>query len=171
MPDKKYKRQVQTSVTCFLYHGDDYLFVHRKKNKRIDGGKLNGIGGRIEPGEDCLTAAIRETEEETGYVVTPDEIELSGIVRLEGGYEEDWIMCFFKISVDSKKIPHGKNTPEGDLIWLDKDRVLNSDYELVDDLYYCFKDIVSSERIFFMNAQVGEDEKIFDLNKTTLKRS
>lgn len=168
MSEQKYIRKVQTSVTNFLHCGDDYLFLHRDKNKRIDANRLNGIGGRVEPGEDYLHAAIRETEEETGYQVGPADISLAGVVNLEGGYDEDWIMCFFKISVSNKTIPHGDKTPDGKLIWLHKDKVLDSEYELVDDINYCFKDIVAGEQIFFMNIKVGKDEKIYEANISRL---
>jgi len=104
MDDTKYRRLVQTSVTCFLYHADDYLFVKRSLTKRIDPGRLNGIGGKIEPHENYLDAAIRETEKETGYKVSVDDITLSGVVKLEGGYVEDWVMCFFKIKVPHKSV-------------------------------------------------------------------
>jgi 8-oxo-dGTP diphosphatase len=158
--EKKYLRNVQSSVTCFLYSGDSYLFLKRSDNKRVDPGKLNGIGGRVEPGENFLAAAIREVEEETGYIVGPKDIKLSGVVKLEGGYQEDWIMCFFKINVNSNNIPKGSETEDGSLTWLDKDKVLDSDFELVDDLNYVFKDIVGGQETFFMTAKVGDDEKI-----------
>jgi 8-oxo-dGTP pyrophosphatase MutT (NUDIX family) len=168
--DSQYIRQVQTSVTCFIHHGDDYLFLHRNPNKRIDPNKLNGVGGRLEPGEDFLHAAIREVEEETGYKVTHEDIQLSCVAKLEGGYKEDWIMCFFKIKVKSKDIPHGNKTEDGTLIWLDKDKVLDSNYELVDDLQYCFKDIVESKTIVFFNAQVNESEKVSEIAVSKLFR-
>lgn len=171
MNEDKYIRQVQTSVTNFIFHGDEYLFVKRNDNKRIDPGRLNGIGGRVNPGEDYLSAALRETKEETGYEVSLDQIQFCGVIKLEGGYKEDWVMCFFKIYVESRKIPLGSMTGDGRLMWVHKDEVLDSEFELVDDLYYCFKDIVSGEEIFFINAKLGEDEKIYDLNKTMLKRS
>lgn len=158
--DQKYIRKVQSSVTNFLHFGDKYLFIKRNANKRVDPNRLNGIGGRLEPGEDYLSAAIRETEEETGYKVAAEDISLAGVVKLEGGYGEDWIMCFFKIKVDSLDIPRGDDTEDGKLIWLDKDNVLDSEYELVDDLNYSFKDIVSNENTFFMTAQLNEKEKI-----------
>lgn len=158
--DKKYIRKVQCSVTNFLHCGDDYLFIHRNANKRVDPNRLNGIGGRLEPGEDFLSAAIRETKEETGYVVSVGDISLAGVVKLDGGYGEDWVMCFFKIKVDSKNIPSGNESEDGKLIWLDKDKVLDSEYELVDDLNYSFKDIVAGTDIFFMAASLNDNEKI-----------
>lgn len=171
MDDKKYIRKVQTSVTNFIHHGDDYLFIHRNKSKRIDPNRLNGIGGRVEPGENFLDAAKREIEEETGYKVDVEDISLAGVVKLEGGYSEDWVMCFYKVKVPSKEIPIGNETEDGKLVWLDKDKVLDSDYELVDDINYCFKDIVKGDKIFFMTAQVGEDQKITNVNITRLDRS
>lgn len=169
--EEQYKRQVQTSVTNFIFHKDKYLFIKRNDTKRIDPGRLNGIGGRVDPGEDYLSALIRETEEETGYVVEPENIQLSGVVRLEGGYKEDWVMCFFKTKVSTEKIPHGQEVEDGRLVWIDKDRVLDSDYELVDDINYCFKDIVEGKHIFFINAKVNDEEKIYDISMTKLERN
>lgn len=107
---------MQTSVTCFLHHGSDYLFIKRNKDKRVDPGRLNGIGGRLEPGENFLDAAIREVKEETGYEVSPEEMKLAGVVKLEGGYQEDWVMCFFKVEVSTKEIPKGTSSEDGELI-------------------------------------------------------
>lgn len=160
MEDQKYKKIIQTSVTNFLFHGDEYLFLHRNKGKKIDPGKLNGIGGRVEPGENYLDAAIRETEEETGYKVNVEDIQLAGVVRLEGGYEEDWVICFFKIKVHSKNIPMGNKTDDGELLWIHKDKVLDTEYELVDDINYCMKDIIVGSQTLFMNVQLNEEQKV-----------
>lgn len=171
MSDEKYMRQVQTSVTCFLYHEDHFLFLLRNKTKRIDPGRLNGIGGRVEPGEDFLAAAIRETEEETGYKITHHNVQLSCIGRLEGGYSEDWVMAFFKINVPTKQIPLGTKTEDGELLWIHKDKVLDSEYELVDDINYCFKDIMLGRDIVFFNAKINDREKIEEINISKLNTS
>jgi 8-oxo-dGTP diphosphatase len=155
-------RKVLYSVTNFLYHHDDYLFIHRTKKTdyKVDSGRLNGIGGKLEPGENFLQAAIRETEEETGFVVVPSVVKLAGVVRMEGGYEEDWMMCFFKIPVATKQIPKGMSNPEGELLWLPSNQVLDSDFELVDDLHYCFEDITNDKIPFFAHAQMNDDETV-----------
>lgn len=161
MSADKYKRLVQTSVTCFLYHNDKYLFLKRNLNKRVDPGRLNGVGGRLEPGENYLDAAIRETEEETGYQVNVEDVSLSGVVKLEGGYDEDWVMCFFKIKVPHMNIPLGSKVEnEGELIWLHKDEILKSEHDLVDDLNYCMQDIVNGKEQFFITAQLDTHQKI-----------
>ena len=160
----------QLSVTNFLYCGDEYLFIHRASGRKIDGGKLNGIGGKVEEGEDYLSAAVRETKEETGFIITPHDIFLSGVIHLHGGYEDDWTMCFFKISVPTKDVPLGFEISEGKLLWLPKDKVLNSGYELVDDLRIVWDKIVAENEIFFMDATVDENEKITTFSLRSLPR-
>jgi 8-oxo-dGTP diphosphatase len=160
MKETDYHRLVQTSITAFIYKDDKYMFLKRNLNKRVDPGKLNGVGGRLEPGEDFLACCIREVEEETGYIVTSKDIKLAGVVKLIGGYTEDWVMCFFKVNVDSFNIPKGSTTDDGELIWLDKDKVLDSDFDVVPDLHYCFQDIVEEKRIFFLTALLNKDEVI-----------
>ena len=168
--EQKYLRHVQTSVTNFLHCGDDYLFLQRSNTKRIDPGKLNGIGGRVEPGENYAEAVIRETLEETGYRINMTDVQLAGVVKLEGGYSEDWVMCFFKTRVERMIIPVGAQTEDGELLGLHKDEVLGSEHELVDDLHYCFSDIVEDKKVFFMTAQVGEDQKIIAAQISKLNR-
>lgn len=158
------------SVTNFLHCGNDYLFIHRtKKLNKVDGGRLNGIGGKLEKGEDFLAAAIRETIEETGYQVSEKNFKLAGVVRMQGGYSENWMMSFFKVEVPTKDIPLGDENAEGTLIWLPAEKVLTSGYELVDDLHYCFKDIVKDNIPFFAHAQMTKEEKVKAWNISYLK--
>lgn len=55
-------------VTLMLLKRDGELLLAMKK-RGFGQGKWNGAGGKVEPGETPLQAAIRETEEEVG--VTP----------------------------------------------------------------------------------------------------
>lgn len=155
------QKLTKKSVTCFLHCGDEYLFIHRtKKGNSTDANRLNGVGGKLERGEDFLACAVRETYEETGYVVLKSDFQLAGIISLEEGYKEDWIICFFVIEVKSKDIPFGNENSEGELIWLHKDKVLSSEYDLVDDLNYCWKQITAGPWPFFAAAILNDQEKI-----------
>lgn len=163
-------KPTKTSVTCFLYHDDHYLFLKRNKNVSINPGQLNGIGGKLAFGEDYLSTVIRETREETGYQVSLKDIKFCGIIKFESKDREDWITCFFRIKVPNRNIPIGNKTKEGELIWLHKDKVLISNFDLVEDLYYIFKDIVLGKEIFFLNAQVtGDKYKIIKVTGKKLK--
>lgn len=161
-------RQTKLSVTNFLYKDDSFLFLKRSAERKVDPNKLNGVGGKLEPGENFLEASIRETYEETGYKVTPKDIKLLGVVRLHEGYEDDWTMCFFKIKVDTMTIPIGTTSDEGELIWIPKSEVMNHSNELVDDLNYCFEYIKSDTHQFFMDAKVNEEGKIVDHSISTI---
>lgn len=168
MSEQKYRRLVQTSVTLFLHCGDQYLFLKRAADKRVDAGRLNGVGGRVEPGEDYLSAAMRECIEETGYQPEYSDFKFSGVVKVEGGYDEDWVMCFFKISVPDMNIPIGTDTDDGELMWLHKDEVLASGYELVDDLNYCFEDIVNGDRQIFATYSLNDQQKVQSISRGDL---
>lgn len=155
-----YRRVIQ-SVTCFIHCGDEYLFIHRtKKHNKVDGGRLNGIGGKVNPGETFKGCAIREIEEETGLIIKPEDCHLKSIGRLNEGYQDDWVVCFFVIAVPNKKIPVGNENDEGQLVWLHKDELHSSGYELVDDLNYVWREITEKEGVFFFAALLDENEKI-----------
>jgi len=57
----------EKAVLCFVIDNNQILLIHKKTG--LGAGKINGPGGRIDPGETPLKAAIRETTEETG--ITP----------------------------------------------------------------------------------------------------
>jgi 8-oxo-dGTP diphosphatase len=59
---------------CFVLREGEILMIRKKRG--LGAGKINGPGGRLEPGETALQAAIRETEEEVG--VTPLELSERG---------------------------------------------------------------------------------------------
>lgn len=154
-------RKVIFSTTVFLYHDDDYLMLHRTGSVNVDKNRLNGIGGKLENGENFLEAAIRETKEETGYTVFSKDVSFCGVVNLHGGYKEDWTICFFRIKVPSKKIPYEEIIKEGKLIWIPKEQVLNYGIELVDDLNYLWSYIFTG-KVFFVSFRLNEKEKIVD---------
>lgn len=140
--------------------GTSTCFWKEKNTKKIDPGKINGVGGKVDPGENYLQAAIREIEEETGYQVSAKDMKLVAVVQLEEGYSDNWIMCFFKAEVPSKEIPIGNSNNEGELIWLQQEQVLGGEYKVVDDLNYLFEHIVSGEGVAFMRADMDENDVI-----------
>jgi 8-oxo-dGTP diphosphatase len=91
-------------------------------------GKLNGVGGHIEQGEDPTSAAKREILEETGY--SPDSLQLTGMVIVDIG-----IVPGISLYVYAGKV-HSTNPPlvndEGTLEWIQLSELQDSD--LVEDL-------------------------------------
>jgi 8-oxo-dGTP diphosphatase len=64
---------------CFIVKDQHVLLIRKKRG--LGAGKINGPGGKLEPGETALEAAIRETQEEIG--VTPLHIEERGVLNFQ----------------------------------------------------------------------------------------
>ncbi|MCE9608712.1 MAG: 8-oxo-dGTP diphosphatase [Chthoniobacter sp.] len=69
----------ERATLCFIVKDGRILLIRKKRG--LGAGKMNGPGGRLEPGETPLAAAIRETEEEVG--VTPLDVEERGDLHFQ----------------------------------------------------------------------------------------
>jgi 8-oxo-dGTP diphosphatase len=99
------------------------LMVHR--SARADDqqlGKYNGLGGKLEPGEDVAAGMRREIREESGLEVT--SMQLRGTINWPGfGRDgEDWFGFIFVID-GFTGTPPAQNA-EGTLEWVARDRIL-----------------------------------------------
>lgn len=63
----EYERPIKRYVVGFLFAGGSWTLLLRKKRPEWQAGKLNGPGGKVEPGETFHQAMCREFEEEVGY--------------------------------------------------------------------------------------------------------
>lgn len=79
----------ETAVLCFVRDGDRLLLIEKKRG--LGAGKVNGPGGRIEPGEIARDAAARETREE----VMVDTDDLSQRAELSFVFSDGYsLKCF-----------------------------------------------------------------------------
>lgn len=69
----------ERATICFVVTGGQVLLIHKKRG--LGSGKVNGPGGRLEPGETLEQCAIRETIEEIG--VRPIAPERAGEVSFQ----------------------------------------------------------------------------------------
>lgn len=76
-------------VVGFMFQNDKVALV-RKNRPAWQAGKLNGIGGHVDPGESPVEAMCREFEEETGLSTISDDWK--DFAELVGG---DYIVHFF----------------------------------------------------------------------------
>ena len=85
----------QLVTLCFIVQAERVLLMRKKRG--IGAGKINAPGGKVDPGETPLAAAIRETQEEIG--VTPIRPELRG--QLWFHFEDGpTLHCLVYLSVD-----------------------------------------------------------------------
>jgi len=72
---------MKDATLCFILRGDPTRETLLGVKKRGFGeGKLNGFGGKILPGEPLRVATVREVEEETRLVLSPDALRPAGTV-------------------------------------------------------------------------------------------
>jgi 8-oxo-dGTP diphosphatase len=93
------------------------LLIHRNSRSHDHHlGKYNGLGGKLEPGEDVVAGLKREIREEAGLECTA--IELRGTINWPGfGKQgEDWFGFIFRIN-HFTGTPFTEN-PEGSLSWV-----------------------------------------------------
>ena len=67
------------ATLLFVVRDGSILLIHKKRG--LGAGKINGPGGKLDPGETPLLGAIREVEEEIG--VTPTGVEQRGEIRFQ----------------------------------------------------------------------------------------
>lgn len=110
----------------FLRRGGLRLFLEGGPRKWF-AGRLNGVGGSVEAGEDVLTAARREVEEETG--MAPASLELAAVLHVAA---EPVVLLF----VFTGTLPEGelRACDEGRLVWLGEDELRRAQDRLVPDL-------------------------------------
>jgi 8-oxo-dGTP diphosphatase len=69
----------ERATLCFIIQEGRILLIRKKRG--MGAGKVNGPGGRIEPGESPLECAIRETREEVG--LTPIDLARRGVLHFQ----------------------------------------------------------------------------------------
>ncbi len=141
----------------FVVRGGRILLI--EKHRGLGGGKVNGPGGRLEPGETPEAAAIREVEEEIG--IRPTGVRPAGQLRFQFVSGHAMHVHVFRASgFSGEPRPSPEATPlwvavdsipydrmwEDDAIWLplllgnrpfsgrfvfDGDRLLNAELDLV----------------------------------------
>jgi 8-oxo-dGTP diphosphatase len=102
---------------------DKVLLVHRNRRPEDQHlGKYNGLGGKLEPGEDIVDGMKREIREEAGIECT--RLQLRGTVNWPGFGKagEDWFGFLFLIDA-WKGQPFTENA-EGTLTWVERERVI-----------------------------------------------
>ncbi len=111
------------ATLCYIEKDNKILMLHRvKKKKDMHKGKWNGVGGKFEFGESPKECAIREIYEETGLKAT--KLFLNGLIvfpNFDG--ENDWHAFLYHVTEFEGELL--ESSAEGNLKWIDKDKVLN----------------------------------------------
>lgn len=108
---------ISLRTLCFLRRDSRVLLLHRRNPPNA--GYWNGVGGKLEPGEDPFTACIREVREETGLTIRDPQLRvlLVETIRSTGDL---WIIFVFTAAAPvAAPIP----SEEGELAWVEMDKL------------------------------------------------
>ena len=107
----------QISVLCYLFDAQGRaLLLHRSRppNRHL----YSPVGGKLDRdlGESPTACAIREIGEETGLLVDPADLHLTGLVT-ESGYDDakHWMMFLYEVTRPVRIEP--ASIAEGTLEW------------------------------------------------------
>ncbi|MGO1385279.1 MAG: NUDIX hydrolase [Arachnia sp.] len=96
----------------YVRRGDEVLLVHRQRDGDDHQGKYNGLGGKLEVGEDAVACMKRELHEESGLVAT--SLSLRGTIAWPGFGSDgsDWFGLVFLIDgFDGDPPAHNEDGP------------------------------------------------------------
>jgi 8-oxo-dGTP diphosphatase len=111
----------------FLVRDKQVLLLRLGEDRAGWSGLYNGIGGHVEQGEDALSAAIREVEEEIGLRLP--EQRLCGVVTIDTGDNPGIALYVFVSELSVDALPaKGTEKPE----WIPIERL--DEYATVEDL-------------------------------------
>ncbi len=111
----------------FLINDNDILLLRLPQSRGAWAGLLNGVGGHVERGEDPLSSALREIEEETG--ATPTSLSLCGVITLDIPSQPGIGLYVFLGELPDRNLVTGS---EGRAEWIPLDDLPSA--ELVKDL-------------------------------------
>lgn len=136
--------------------------IHRNKDENdFHFGKFNGVGGKMENNESPLEAAIRETNEESGLVLTSEQLKSVGVVHLplfKPKKNQDWIVYVFNAEI--KQLPKFElktNCKEGTLSWVEMKNIPKLNLWAGD---YLFIDNVLASKTFFITIWYDEKQQV-----------
>lgn len=99
---------VRVDAVVGLAFSDDMrtVLLIRKRRPASQAGKLNGVGGKVEPGETFLDAMVREFREESGIDTSPES--WTHFATLDA---PRWQIAFFRTVLPLSVLDHAAQGP------------------------------------------------------------
>ncbi|SNS14426.1 8-oxo-dGTP diphosphatase [Belliella buryatensis] len=140
----------KVATICILRSGDYFLLIKRIKepNKNF----YTPLGGKLDPFETPLNAAIRETWEESGIKV--QHMEFKGILTETSPKKYNWISYVYLADIDRHIT---KKSEEGLLEWIHVDSLLEIPTSQTDWFIYKY---IKENKKFILNAEYNNNMEI-----------
>jgi 8-oxo-dGTP diphosphatase len=137
----------KVATICVLKNGDHFLLL--KRAKEPNKGLYTPLGGKLDPFETPLNAAIRETWEESGIKV--NNMEFRGILTETSPGDYNWISYVYLAEIEKQ---FTAQSDEGSLEWMHVDDLLKIPTPKTD--IYIYKSLIKGSKFIF-NAEYNED--------------
>ena len=145
---------MKNTTLCYIEQDGKYLMIHRvKKVFDENRDKWIGIGGKFEYGETPFDCVRREMKEETGLIA--GKLSYRGLVTfVSDEYGTEYMHLFHTTDFSGELI---SSCPEGNLEWVDKDRIINLPLWEGDKI---FLDLLRKDVPFFSLKLVYSGDKL-----------
>lgn len=145
------------ATMCYIETPDYFLMLKRnKKENDVHKGFIISVGGKIEDGESPEECVIREVKEETNLDIKNPK--LRGIITFpKFDTKNDWYTYVFTCKDFSGQLI--KDCPEGDLIWVKKEDILNKNIVTWEGDYLFLRWLIENKPFF--SAKFIYDNKQF----------
>jgi len=145
----------KAATLCVLKNGRSFLLLKRLKEPNKD--KFTPVGGKLDPYESPLEAAIRETFEETGIKV--DHMKFCGLLTETSPVDYNWINYVYLAEIKNVAPPPCN---EGELNWIHFEEVLSLPTPKTD--WFIYKYILEN-RSFAFNAKFNENIELVTMTE------
>ena len=108
---------IPVAVHLFLLKEDKILLL-RRHNTGYEDGNYSTVAGHVDGGEQLKIAMIRETKEEVGIEIMPEDLEIVGVMH--SITDKEYISFFLKALDWSGEIKNMEPDQCSHLTWFDK---------------------------------------------------
>lgn len=137
-------------MLCFLRDGDRVLLLHR--NNPPNAGQWDGVGGKLEPGEDPYAACIREVREETALSIEAPTLRALMVITVRSTGHLWTIFVFIAQTPGGMPVA----SDEGELAWVEMERV--SSFPIIPDLPIMLPYLFDNGGFFVFREELEAEE-------------
>lgn len=122
-------------ISCFVEYNGEILLLHRQDHKP-EGNTWGVPAGKVDAGESILEAMVREIQEETGFMLSSQQLSYFGKVFVK--YPDyDFVYHMYHAKLDQKQKVAINHNEHKDFRWISPENALNM--PLIQDLDSCIK--------------------------------
>ncbi len=158
--------KINLATETYVIKDNKVLMFKRSENSTNFPGYWTVPGGHIDSEEDALSGAVREIMEETGIVVTTEDIKLKAVTlnnHLDKG--QVWVSFVFLASINDDQSTKGADE-EGDSEWIDLERLQTME-NIFPPLKIYFDHVLNDKPgIMYTNTQMKNAELVKILSQT-----